>query len=137
MFKSIQNLFFFYLIVFVILICYLKEQKINSFFYFLIFIFSGLFLIRNNLILLFLNFEASLIGVLFLLLLFGTQIEKIKASSYFVFYSVFFAVPFLVVVFISNLVFLDLNFKIKISLFLFYIFRIIFLIKIPLFGLHF
>nr|WVH37132.1 NADH dehydrogenase subunit 4 [Physaloptera clausa] len=57
--------------------------------------FSLLFFFSNNMMLLYMFYELTLIPVLFSILGYGCQVEKIGASYYLVFYTFFFSFPYL------------------------------------------
>jgi NADH:ubiquinone oxidoreductase subunit 4 (subunit M) len=82
-------------------------------------------------------FELSIIPILFLILGYGLQIEKIGASYYLVFYSIFTIFPFIYIFvnlnYFNSLVYVDYLLSYEFILF----FSIGFLIKFPVYYLHF
>nr|ARO34965.1 NADH dehydrogenase subunit 4 [Syrista parreyssii] len=89
-------------------------------------------------------FESSLIPTLFLILGWGYQVERIQAGVYMMVYTLFFSLPFLLMIFYMNmymysldLIFMNLNkFMINLDLFMYFMMMMIFLVKIPMFMLH-
>lgn len=103
---------------------------------------SSLCFIRNTLILLYLMFELSLIPILLIILVWGRQPERLSAGLYFLMYTVFFSIPFLIIIIISlsSIPFLGITGSRTIICFnpVFITFSYLpFLVKIPVIGIHF
>nr|YP_009328039.1 NADH dehydrogenase subunit 4 [Trachelus tabidus]APC92682.1 NADH dehydrogenase subunit 4 [Trachelus tabidus] len=105
--------------------------------FFLIMTFSVL-----NLLAFYIMFEASLIPTLFLILGWGYQVERIQAGMYMMLYTLFFSLPFLLVMlYINNFMYsVDIEYlnlkKMDFDMFLYNIIMLAFLVKIPMFSLH-
>lgn len=95
-----------------------------------------LFFIPSNIIILYIFFELSIFPILVIILGYGSQIEKINSSYYLIFYAAFCSFPFLFVYFKRdfNLVFAYFNFFISWEMF--FILRLRFIIKFPIYFLH-
>ena len=82
-------------------------------------------------------FELSLIPILILIIGFGIQIEKLRASFYLIFYAIFTSFPFLYIYFkiedFPILVYIDFILREEYLIFFF----LGFLIKFPVFFLHY
>nr|QQH14397.1 NADH dehydrogenase subunit 4 [Metallus mai] len=98
-----------------------------------------------NLFLFYVFFECSLIPVLFLILGWGFQLDRIQAAMYLLFYTIFASLPLLVSIFYLYLVENTLNLFLILEMelmnnfysFFFYLFMIIgFLVKMPMFLVH-
>nr|YP_009328026.1 NADH dehydrogenase subunit 4 [Trachelus iudaicus]APC92669.1 NADH dehydrogenase subunit 4 [Trachelus iudaicus] len=95
-----------------------------------------------NLLMFYIMFEASLIPTLFLILGWGYQVERIRAGVYMMLYTLFFSLPFLLVMlYINNLIYsVDMEYlnmkKLNFDMFLYNIIMLAFLVKIPMFSLH-
>jgi len=82
-------------------------------------------------------FELSLIPIFLLLLGYGNQSSRIPATFYFFLYTLFFSLPFLVVLLALNRNFVLLVSNFYLRTLTFWIFMLAFLVKLPVFGLHF
>jgi NADH:ubiquinone oxidoreductase subunit 4 (subunit M) len=92
---------------------------------------------RNNFFIFYFSFELIIIPILLIILRGGRQIEKLKRSNFFIFYSIFFSFPFLIILLKINSFLNIISIKFKINrIFLFFI-TILFLIKIPIYLFHF
>jgi NADH-ubiquinone oxidoreductase chain 4 len=96
---------------------------------------------RVNLFIFYLFFERSLIPILFLILGWGYQPERLQAGLYLLFYTLFASLPLLIglfFIFYNNYSFnilLIVNYEL--SNFLYYLFLIFaFLVKIPIYIVH-
>jgi len=117
-----------------------------NFMFFLLNIFFLLFFLfltfrTINLFLFYLFFERSLIPILFLILGWGYQPERLQAGLYLLFYTLFASLPLLIGLFFiffnncSFIVLLVVNYEIE--NFLYYLFLIFaFLVKIPIYIVH-
>lgn len=123
--------------IILILIFIINYYIFNNFNYYLFIIFSLLFFTRNNLFLLYFRFELIIIPILLIIIRRGTQIEKLKRSNFFIFYSFFFSLPFLIIIIKLNLLIILNYLKFKINFFYLFLIIIIFLIKIPIYFFHF
>nr|WPN89799.1 NADH dehydrogenase subunit 4 [Fenusa sp. 1 GYN-2023a] len=96
-----------------------------------------------DMILFYLFFESSLIPVMFLILGWGLQLDRIQASMYLLFYTVFASLPMLMSIIFINLNYSTLNFILisenifYLNNFYLYLFMIMaFLVKMPMFLVH-
>nr|YP_010555016.1 NADH dehydrogenase subunit 4 [Ooencyrtus plautus]UYP50996.1 NADH dehydrogenase subunit 4 [Ooencyrtus plautus] len=98
-----------------------------------------------NLFLFYIFFEFSLIPIFFIILSWGYQPERLKASLYMMFYTLFFSLPFLIILYflfnylnsLSILLINEMNMKNYLWSFLYYFFMMmIFLVKLPMFMFH-
>nr|YP_009180580.1 NADH dehydrogenase subunit 4 [Calameuta filiformis]ALM04136.1 NADH dehydrogenase subunit 4 [Calameuta filiformis] len=95
-----------------------------------------------NLLVFYIMFEASLIPTLILILGWGYQVERIQAGVYMMLYTLFFSLPFLLVMFDLNdcinsldMVYLNMK-KMNLNFMLYMVIMMAFLVKIPMFSLH-
>nr|AJE61807.1 NADH dehydrogenase subunit 4 [Cephus sareptanus] len=95
-----------------------------------------------NLLMFYIMFEASLIPTLFLILGWGYQIERIEAGMYMMLYTLFFSLPFLLMMFYMynmmysmDIEYINMN-KLNFDFFFYNFIMMIFFVKIPMFGLH-
>jgi NADH:ubiquinone oxidoreductase subunit 4 (subunit M) len=137
-FENFEKKFIIFLLLLIILsIIIIEEKLINLINLKLILLISLFFFLSINLFLIYFFFELSILPILFIILIKGSQIEKLKSSNYLLFYSIFFSIPFLIIIFIKKNQFLFIFLKIKINYLFLIIFLLIFLIKTPLFLIHF
>nr|YP_010882149.1 NADH dehydrogenase subunit 4 [Lopaphus sphalerus]WID87063.1 NADH dehydrogenase subunit 4 [Lopaphus sphalerus] len=115
----------------------------NLFLFFIIFLFSMLYLSfsSNSLILFYLFFESSLIPTMFLIFGWGYQPERLQAGMYFLFYTLFSSLPMFLTVLYFYFFFGSLSFSLIFMFnyiyFIFYFCMIFsFIVKIPMFFLH-
>jgi len=98
-----------------------------------IFFFSSLFIFLHFLLL-----ESILLPLLLMLLGGGSQIQKIRASYYLIFYSLCFSVPFLYIYLNTLIFFLDYYWvSLILHPFIILFLILVFLLKLPVYGLHF
>jgi NADH:ubiquinone oxidoreductase subunit 4 (subunit M) len=116
---------------------FINYKIFNNINYYIFIIFSFLFFFRNNFFLLYFSFELIIIPILFIIIRSGTQIEKLKRRNYFIFYSYFFSIFFLIIIFKINLIYIIIYIKIKLNNIYLFLLLIIFLIKIPIYFFHF
>lgn len=95
-----------------------------------------LFFIPRNIIILYIFFELSIFPILVIILGYGSQIEKINSSYYLIFYAAFCSFPFLFVYFKRSFMFTITYFDFFISWEIFFILRLSFIIKFPIYFLH-
>lgn len=95
-----------------------------------------IFFIPSNMIILYMFFELSIFPILVMILGYGSQIEKINSSYYLLFYAMFSSLPFLFVYFKSNFILTFAYFNFIISWEIFFILRLSFIIKFPIYFLH-
>nr|YP_010586077.1 NADH dehydrogenase subunit 4 [Brachycentrus kozlovi]UZZ43813.1 NADH dehydrogenase subunit 4 [Brachycentrus kozlovi] len=94
-----------------------------------------------NLFMFYLFFEGSLIPILFLIMGWGVQSERIQAGMYLLFYTLFVSLPLLLGIFYINQTYFSLmiclmeDFKFT-SLIMYLIMILAFLVKIPMFMVH-
>jgi hypothetical protein len=95
-----------------------------------------IFFFRFNLLNLYIFFELSLIPIIIIRLIFGIQIEKINSIYYLLLYSFLTSFPFLFLIFYSDVFdffFYYYNFSYDLIFFMI----IIFLVKFPIYFLHY
>lgn len=85
---------------------------------------------------LYIFFELSMFPILVIILGYGSQIEKINSSYYLIFYAAFCSFPFLFVYFKSNFLLVFTYYNFVISWEIFFILRLRFIIKFPIYFLH-
>ena len=117
-------------------IIYFEQVKFLVLSVCLVIYFSLLFFFSNNIMLLYMFYELTLIPVLFSILGYGRQVEKIGARYYLVFYTFFFGFPYL---FIYSRVcdffdFVYFNFNLGIEWTL--VLSFCFLVKFPIYFFH-
>lgn len=95
-----------------------------------------IFFIPSNMLMLYIFFELSIFPILVIILGFGSQIEKINSSYYLMFYAAFCSFPFLFVYFKRSFLFSFSYFDFFISWEIFFILRLRFIIKFPIYFLH-
>nr|YP_010131042.1 NADH dehydrogenase subunit 4 [Metaphycus eriococci]QPZ53231.1 NADH dehydrogenase subunit 4 [Metaphycus eriococci] len=132
----------------IISMMFLLMKNMNKIFYFMIFMlmfFLLLSFMTLNLFMFYLFFEVSLLPTFFLIFGFGYQFERLNASMYMLMYTLFFSLPFMLVIIMIfeefNLMsFILLNNLILSNndwMFLMIIFMFMgFLVKLPLFLIH-
>nr|ALO71140.1 NADH deshydrogenase subunit 4 [Stenus comma] len=93
----------------------------------------------TNLFIFYLFFEMSLIPTMMLILGWGYQPERLQASIYLIFYTLFASLPMLVAIFYLNSMSNSLNFlflKKMDSLLMYFMINLVFFIKVPLYMFH-
>nr|APF47467.1 NADH dehydrogenase subunit 4 [Snellenius sp. SNS-2016] len=141
-----------FLSIWIIYLSYLSNFKFNLIMYskYLNFILINLLTILTlcflsmNFLLFYIFFESSIIPMMILIMGWGLQIDRIQASMYLLFYTLFGSLPLLMMMFYlyKNFSTLMFNFMIMKNLnlnlnFLFYLFLILaFLIKMPMYFFH-
>nr|ALO70969.1 NADH deshydrogenase subunit 4 [Pselaphinae sp. 2 EF-2015] len=93
-----------------------------------------------NLFVFYLSFEITLIPMLILILGWGNQPERIQASVYLMFYTLFMSLPMMMSIFycyyiFNSLMFFELNLMLK-NLFMYLLMNMIFFVKIPMYFIH-
>ena len=131
------------LLIIIIIICffYLKviiNRKIINFLLIINLIFCILFFITNNIFLFYIIFEFAVYPILLIIAVFGYQIERLQARTFFLRYTLFFRVPSMIVFILFQIYFVRFNnfFLIKIIKFTLFFLIMIFRVKLPLFILH-
>uniref|UniRef100_A0AB39A5G6 NADH-ubiquinone oxidoreductase chain 4 n=1 Tax=Gyrinicola batrachiensis TaxID=3029840 RepID=A0AB39A5G6_9BILA len=94
------------------------------------------FFISMNMFMLYIMFELSIFPILIMILGYGSQIEKINASYYLVFYAVFCSSPFLYVYFTSSYNLFFAYFNLVLSWEMVFFLSLCFLVKFPVYFLH-
>nr|APX40234.1 NADH dehydrogenase subunit 4 [Cryptocephalus tibialis] len=92
-----------------------------------------------NMFLFYLFFEISLIPLLFLIVGWGYQPERLEAGLYLLFYTLVFSLPMMIVIFYcyNSIGSLDYySFSIQLNNYFFICMNMVFLVKIPIFFLH-
>jgi len=82
-------------------------------------------------------FELRLIPIYLIIIFWGRQPERISASLYLILYTIFFSLPFLIILLLMNLNFTMRTIQYKISVFLEILLLSPFLVKMPIIGLHY
>jgi hypothetical protein len=95
------------------------------------------FFFCGNFFLLFFFFELSVFPIVIIILGYGNQIEKISSSYYLFFYSSFCSMPFLLVLFNIDYFFFFLYMEVFFCWELVFFVCIFFIIKFPVYFLHF
>lgn len=98
--------------------------------------FSFIFFFSFNFLWLYIFFELTLFPIIVIILVFGSQIEKINSSYYLIFYTIFCRIPWLIIFFFVNI---DLIFNYLFILFsweLTLFFSLLFLVKFPIYFFH-
>jgi len=95
-----------------------------------------LFFIPRSILIIYIFFELSIFPILLIILGFGRQIEKINSSYYLLFYAAFCSFPFLFIYFNTEVGFFITYYNCIISWEIFFILRMIFIIKFPIYFLH-
>lgn len=116
---------------------FIKENNFNNFNYWVLIILRFIFFIRHNFFLFYFSFEIIILPILLIIIRGGRQIEKLKRRNFFIFYSIFFSFPFLIILLKINLFFNSINIKFKINNIFLRFILILFLIKIPIYLFHF
>nr|YP_009346450.1 NADH dehydrogenase subunit 4 [Xiphinema rivesi]AOT84263.1 NADH dehydrogenase subunit 4 [Xiphinema rivesi] len=91
----------------------------------------------SNLFWFYLMFELSLLPIFMMILLWGGQPERLGASMYFIVYTIIFSVPFLVMIMSIGIIYFWWPLYSMPSLLVSMVFILPFLVKLPVFGLHF
>lgn len=123
--------------VFILGIILIREKNYNLLFLSeLLVVICILFFVPRNIMMLYMFFELSMFPILVIILGYGSQIEKINSSYYLIFYAAFCSFPFLFVYFKRdfNLVFTYFDFFISWEIF--FILRLRFMMKFPIYFLH-
>jgi len=93
----------------------------------------------TDFLLFYLSFECSLIPILFLILGWGYQIERVQAGIYIMFYTLFASLPLLFLFFVSYSQaggrYMYFGF-LEINLYLYIFFSFAFLVKFPIYIFH-
>lgn len=123
--------------IFIFAIIYLREINNNLLLLSEILVFICiLFFIPRNIIILYIFFELSIFPILVIILGYGSQIEKINSSYYLLFYAAFCSFPFLFVYFKRDFFLVFSYYNYFLSWELFFILRLSFIIKFPIYFLH-
>ena len=149
MFKNISwaGLFFvvdsnvFVLLIFIIIFIYgmvlIREKNFNLLVLRAILIIICLiFFVSSNILMLYMYFELSIFPILIMILGYGSQIEKINSGYYLLFYAAICSFPFLFIYYKSMFMFSVCYFDFVITWELFFILRLSFIIKFPVYFLH-
>lgn len=97
---------------------------------------SVLYFIPSGLMIFYVLFEISIFPVLFIILGYGYQIEKLNAFYYLLIYASFCSLPFLFIYFSLDFSFILAYFDLVLSWELAFILSLTFIIKFPVFFLH-
>lgn len=97
---------------------------------------SILFFFSSNLVSLYVFYELSLFPILIMLVGYGSQVEKIGAGYYLLFYTIFCSFPYLYVFFSSSSYLFFVYFDIFLSWEIFFLLRLSFIVKFPVYFLH-
>nr|AHA52520.1 NADH dehydrogenase subunit 4 [Eumacrocentrus sp. QL-2013] len=122
-------------------------EKFNNNFIFLIILLLlilMMFFMSMNLMMFYIYFESSLIPIMLLIMGWGMQINRIQASMYMLFYTLFGSLPlFLMIIFLFkkfnfimlNIMLLNYSFFIN-NIFMYFMLIMAFLIKMPMYFIH-
>nr|QVJ97792.1 NADH dehydrogenase subunit 4 [Macrophya dolichogaster] len=126
----------------------IKEQNnfINLFIFMVIILMLMLFITFSvsNLLMFYFFFECSLIPVMFLIMGWGLQLDRVLAGLYLLFYTLFASLPFLLSIIyiylknntLSYIIFSENNFLLDYNLYLYLSMIMAFLVKLPMFLVH-
>nr|ADN52150.1 NADH dehydrogenase subunit 4 [Loa loa] len=136
-FDSYNFIFLSFMSVFVLgFICVSELLSSLVFYSCLVVFFSVCFFYSGSLLLLYVFYELTMLPILFCLLGYGRQVEKISACYYLVFYTLFFGMPYLFlyshVFYFFNLVYYDFF----VSFEFIFLLSLCFLVKFPVYFLH-
>lgn len=95
-----------------------------------------LFFFSRTLMMLYVFFELSIFPILIMILGFGSQVEKIGASYYLIFYAVLCSIPFLYVYFNMGFLYFYCYYDYYLSWELVFVLRLSFIMKFPVYFLH-
>nr|QRZ60661.1 NADH dehydrogenase subunit 4 [Spirocerca lupi] len=137
-FDSLNFVFLSFMSVFVLgFIIFFECVNSLIFYSSLVVLFSVLFFFSGNMLLLYIFYELTMIPILFCLLGFGRQVEKIGACYYLIFYTLFFGFPYLFIyssmMFFFNFVYYNFFMSYEFVLLL----SLCFLVKFPVYFFHF
>nr|WGC93705.1 NADH dehydrogenase subunit 4 [Mansonella sp.] len=136
-FDSFNFVFLSFLSIFVLGFICLSETVSGLVFYSCLVIFFGIFFFYSgSLVFFYVFYELTMIPILFCLLGFGRQVEKIGACYYLIFYTLFFGMPYL---FIYSRIFCFFSFvyyDFFMSFELVFFLSMCFLVKFPIYFLH-
>jgi len=145
-FNEKLSFIFIFLVLFIWLLVLFSYKKTLIFYFknylswiFLLIIRVLLFFIIKNILFFFIFFELSLIPIIIIILGWGYQVERIQARIYLIMYTIFFSLPFFIV--LINFIFNNNNFIFNNNNFIFNNFLclliiLIFLVKFPVYFLH-
>lgn len=120
-------------------ILFLENNKVILNLLLLIIWLSSLFFLTDSILIIYLLMESTLLPIIILLLGYGFQIEKVRATYYLLFYSIACSLPLLWVLAEGGVLIeesLMLNKIIYVPRYLVFVIRLPFLIKFPLYFLH-
>nr|YP_010937208.1 NADH dehydrogenase subunit 4 [Iassus lateralis]WIW75751.1 NADH dehydrogenase subunit 4 [Iassus lateralis]WKW94151.1 NADH dehydrogenase subunit 4 [Iassus lateralis]WLN32156.1 NADH dehydrogenase subunit 4 [Iassus lateralis] len=133
-----------FLLIFIMMFVYLSFDLFNETFFYIVgfFLFMSLFLVfySLNILLMYFFFEFSLIPMILIVFGWGYQPERLISGFYLFFYTLFSSLPLLIFIFYLSKnysLFFDLNFNLFISMYLNFCLIFSFLVKFPMFMLHF
>nr|NP_954716.1 NADH dehydrogenase subunit 4 [Dirofilaria immitis]CAD61190.1 NADH dehydrogenase subunit 4 [Dirofilaria immitis] len=136
-FDSFNFVFLSFMSVFVLGFICVSEILVGLVFYScLVVFFSVCFFYSGSFLVLYVFYELTMIPMLFCLLGYGRQVEKISACYYLIFYTLFFGMPYLFlyshVFFFMNFVYYDFFFSYEFI----FLLSLCFLVKFPVYFLH-
>nr|QTH79142.1 NADH dehydrogenase subunit 4 [Taxoblenus sinicus] len=124
---------------------YMNNNFVNLFMFMvlILMLFLGLTFSVTNLLLFYLFFECSLIPVLFLIMGWGLQLDRVQAGLYLLFYTLFASLPFLISIIyifykintLCFLIFFEKSFYLN-YFYLYFFLILAFLVKMPMFLVH-
>nr|QXT44860.1 NADH dehydrogenase subunit 4 [Crassicauda sp. Ningbo-2019]WHL46731.1 NADH dehydrogenase subunit 4 [Crassicauda magna] len=136
-YDSLNYVLISFMSVFLMGFIFFSESSISLNFYVLLVIFfSILFFFSNSVVFFYVFYELTLIPVIFALLGYGRQVEKISACYYLVFYTLFFGMPFLFVISYFSYFFVFVYFDFLVAYELMFFLSLCFLVKFPVYLLH-
>lgn len=131
----------FVLLIFIIIFIYgmvlIREKNFNLLILrSLLILICYIFFVTRNILILYMYFELSMFPILIIILGYGSQIEKINSGYYLLFYAAICSFPFLFVYYKRSFMFRMCYFDFIITWELFFILRLRFIIKFPVYFLH-
>lgn len=136
------RIFIIFITLWVFYYCVLCFKDFKSFFYIWgMFLFLVLCFIVDNFLLFYIFFEVVFLLIFVFLLRWGKTIERIQASFYIFFYTLVFSLPFFVFIIYClsnflNIRFFSMNFFCGEYNWLVFFIIIVFIVKLPLYGVH-
>lgn len=135
--RTILIVAFIWLLVGVIIYSQVRRAKPSWLWLWTLIVLGARFLV-NNLLLFYILFELRLIPILLIILYWGNQPERLSAGLYFLIYTSILSIPFIILLIVG---FYNITFRrikiIRVRWLLTLLILSPFLVKIPIFGLHF
>nr|YP_009346436.1 NADH dehydrogenase subunit 4 [Paralongidorus litoralis]AOT84247.1 NADH dehydrogenase subunit 4 [Paralongidorus litoralis] len=126
-----------WLMVGTISLAFLHNSSSTNLLWWMSFLGCGMSFVGANLMSFYIAFELSLIPILLMILIWGSQPERLSAGLYFLIYTAFFSVPFLMGIVIFSYPCWVMGSTYEFGLLLTGVTLAPFLVKLPLYGMHF